>query len=212
MLAVLRGPIEVEVVGGGADLIDFLGPALIALAAVFAAWLAAHTANRRQQEQLNHDRSLRERELLRNTLDEVVESATRCIRELSEFSARGQVGDKQQDEGSAEDKLDALAVELMEAEDRTHALTLEMWSNTLRLHLRLPEKHPITISHEELVDACRAWYKTLAATGTKRRRTAEQVAAESDAKDAASAAFSVFMDASRDWFTGARNMNAAFGN
>lgn len=201
MLAVLREPVEVKLVGGGADLIDFLGPALIALAAVCAAWLAAHTANKRQQEQLDHDRTLRERELLRNTLDEVVESATRCIRELSEFSARAQVGDKQQDEGSAEDKLDALAVELMEAEDRTHALTLEMWSNTLRLHLRLPQSHPITISHEDLVDACRDWYKTLAATGTE-RRTAEQVAAESDAKDAASAAFSVFMEASRAWFTG----------
>lgn len=43
-----------------------VGPALIAVTAIVAAWIASRTANRRQQQQLVHDREVQRAQLLRN--------------------------------------------------------------------------------------------------------------------------------------------------
>ena len=55
--------ISVHLVGGDPWWHQVIGPALIALTAVVAAWIAARTANRRQQQQLSHDRDLQQAQL-----------------------------------------------------------------------------------------------------------------------------------------------------
>ncbi|HWM64048.1 MAG TPA: hypothetical protein VNP96_08705 [Solirubrobacterales bacterium] len=49
---------------GGIPGHQVIGPALIAATAIVAAWIAARTANRRQQEQLSHDRELQKAQLV----------------------------------------------------------------------------------------------------------------------------------------------------
>jgi hypothetical protein len=55
--------VAVHLVGGDPWWHQVIGPTLIALTAIVAAWIAAGTANRRQQQQLLHDRDLHQAQL-----------------------------------------------------------------------------------------------------------------------------------------------------
>ncbi len=50
--------VDVHLVGGDPWWHQVIGPALIAVTAIVAAYISARTANHRQQEQLSHDREL----------------------------------------------------------------------------------------------------------------------------------------------------------
>ncbi len=64
--------VKIEQVGGG-SLADLAGPALVAAAAVVAAFVAARTANARQRQQLDHDLVVRSIEHVRDAIDQAVE-------------------------------------------------------------------------------------------------------------------------------------------
>lgn len=99
----------VEWVGDKKPALEQIGPLLVAGAAAFAAWLAAHTANTRQKsqldhdserqreqlehdtarqrEQLLHDREMRDREHLRAVLETVLKSLSSTIERIIVLSS-----------------------------------------------------------------------------------------------------------------------------
>lgn len=93
-----------------------IGPALIAATAIVAAWIAARTANRRQQEQLSHDlelqkaqlahdrelqgaqlaydREQRNRQHVRDTIDSAVRGLYASMRQSAEYQGLILTGDE----------------------------------------------------------------------------------------------------------------------
>jgi hypothetical protein len=202
MLGALKEPIEFEVVGGGGDPLDLLGPALIAGTAVFAAWLAARTANNRQREQLDHDRDMRDREDIRDTLDGSSERAETCLRGLRGFSAaiqaaRPKGSEEELDEADAEE----LRKEVLNAQGQAHGHLQEMIADLIRIGLRFPEEDPITECHMDLHDAYEEWYDAMAADWAGDSDDSKEDAVP-QAEKAAAKAFEQFMLNCRAWFAG----------
>lgn len=111
---------DVHLVGGDPWWHQVIGPALIAVTAIVAAWIAARTANRRQQEQLSHDRELqqaqlvhdrelqvaqlaydreqRNRQHVRDTIDSSVRGLYAAARQSAEYQGLILTGDEKRDE------------------------------------------------------------------------------------------------------------------
>src|SRR4051794_37722487 len=91
MLAAL----DVHLAGSDAWWHGVIAPVLAVLTAIAAAAIAAHTANRRQEVQLRHDRDLHYREETRGVVDKAATTATRASRAcvLLEEGIRGGEGD-----------------------------------------------------------------------------------------------------------------------
>jgi len=110
---------QVHLVGGDPWWHQVIGSALIAVTAIVAAWIAARTANRRQQEQLSHDRELqkaqlshdrelqmaqlaydreqRNRQHVRDAIDSAVRSLYAAVKQLAEYQALILTGDEKRD-------------------------------------------------------------------------------------------------------------------
>lgn len=111
--------VEMHLVGGDPWWHQVIGPALIAVTAIVAAWIAARTANHRQQEQLLHDRELQEAQLaydrelqgeqlaydreqrnrqhVRDTIDSAVRGLYTAMRQLAEYQVLILTGDEKRD-------------------------------------------------------------------------------------------------------------------
>jgi hypothetical protein len=176
MLAVLK----VHLVGGNPWWHEVIGPALIAATAIAAAWIAARTANHRQQEQLDHDRALqteqlaydreqRERVFVREVIDEAMKGVDQALRNLSEYSAAVLVGNEDRERHRREVTSAApphhrlkpvAALQALRAEsDPVHSLDqhlydvgVDLTSAALRLGLRLGEKDKIVVAHQAFAD------------------------------------------------------------
>ena len=109
MLVPLLGDVHIV---GGYRRHQVIGPALIAATAIAAAWIAARTANHRQQEQLDHDRELqaeqlaydreqRNRQHARDAVDDSVGGVDAALRLMFEYEALIMVGDNQRNERRA---------------------------------------------------------------------------------------------------------------
>jgi len=79
MLAALPQPLEVQEVGGDGFLEGIAGPALIAVAAIVAAFVAAWVARRNHEEQLGNDRSLRDLDHARQSINSAVETVAEAV-------------------------------------------------------------------------------------------------------------------------------------
>lgn len=100
MFAATAHPLQVEQVGGGFFDVS-IGSVLVALAAVFAAGLAAWIARKNHAEQLAHDRAIRDLGHARQSLSAAVEtvadavdSVTKLSSAVSEANARRQDADE----------------------------------------------------------------------------------------------------------------------
>jgi hypothetical protein len=170
--------VDVHIVGGDPWWHQAIGPALIAATAIAAAWIAARTANRRQQEQLDHDRELqkeqlaydreqRNRQHARDAIDEAVkgtEEATRAIIDLftpvtqeAGTAATGRYRPTSQKAWLAKE----LKKELEELSTAVHDASLEMTSHSLRLRIRLGPEHPIVMKHYAFHDVFRQHHSIL---------------------------------------------------
>jgi hypothetical protein len=111
---------DVHLVGGDPWWHQVIGPALIAATAIVAAWIAARTANRRQQQQLSHDlelqkaqlvhdrelqgaqlaydREQRNRQHVRETIDSAVRGLYAAMRQSAEYQGLILTGDEKRDE------------------------------------------------------------------------------------------------------------------
>jgi hypothetical protein len=85
MLAALPRSLEVEQVGG-TFLEGLAGPILIALAAVFAAGIAAWIARKNHSQQLRHDREMRDLSHARASLSSAVETVVEAVDSVSELT------------------------------------------------------------------------------------------------------------------------------
>jgi hypothetical protein len=83
MLAALPQPLEVQEVGGDSLLEGLAGPALIAVAAIIAAFVAAWVARRNHEEQLGHDRGLRDLDHARQSINSAVETVAEAVNACS---------------------------------------------------------------------------------------------------------------------------------
>jgi hypothetical protein len=85
MLAALPQPLRIEQVGDTV-LEGLLGPALIALAAISAAFVAAWVARRNHEQQLRHDRELRDLDHARQSINSAVETVAEGVDAMSKLS------------------------------------------------------------------------------------------------------------------------------
>lgn len=85
MGGLIAGVQKVELVGGESWLSHDLGSILLAVAAITAAGLAAWVATRNHRQQLEHDRSLRKEDHIRDTIDAAVASANDALLTINGF-------------------------------------------------------------------------------------------------------------------------------
>jgi hypothetical protein len=146
---------DVHLVGGDPWWHQVIGPALIAATAIVAAWIAARTANRRQQEQLSHDlelqkaqlvhdrelqgaqlaydREQRNRQHVRDTIDSAVRGLYAAMRQSAEYQGLILTGDEKRDEyrriaddeALSDAKRDAAISGYKEAMDAVGAATIK---------------------------------------------------------------------------------------
>jgi hypothetical protein len=166
---------------------ELVGAVLLAVTAILAAAIAARTANTRQGQQLAHDRELqaeqlaydreqRNRQHVRDAVDDAVRSVDAALRFMFEYEALIMVGDAQRmerlrvlgdDGASPVVKADALGA-LKEETDEIHAQSqavydanIDLTSENLRLSLRLGKDHRIVKSQQALRDVYATRHNTL---------------------------------------------------
>lgn len=164
----LNEPIEVELVGGEADL---LGPLLIAGAAILAAAVAAYW----QWRQLRHDREVRDREFIRNSISQAVASLATAIDDMSGFSGATHSVDQAEEETrelrtkrhsdtelSGSLKAEARATEkARDARQAVRSSLMRMITDNLHLRVALGANDPVVVSHGDLCEAFEEWFKDL---------------------------------------------------
>ncbi len=217
--------IPIHLTGGHSLLEDLIGPALLALTAILAAGIAARTANERQAAQLAHDRELqkvqlahdreqRNRQHVRDSVDDAVHSVDAALRLMFEYEALIMVGDPQRterrnvlDDGGASSnaKADALRA-LKEETDEIHAQSqavydanIDLTSENLRLSLRLGKDHAIVKSQQALRDVYATRHDTLEPL-YKRPLTDKDREEIHSASKSTEAIFYSFFEDCRKWF------------
>lgn len=219
--------VEVHLVGGDPWWHQVIGPALIAATAtaIIAAWIAAKTANQRQAAQLANDRELqkaqlaydreqRNRQHVRDAVDDAVRSLDAALRLMFEYEAMILAGDAERTErrnvldddgASTGDKahmLGALKEEMEEIHARSQAIYdagIDLTSENLRLSLRLGISHQIVKSHQALRNVYRTRHRTL--ERLHRRSITEKDREDiQSASESTGAVFTSFFQDCRKWF------------
>jgi hypothetical protein len=206
---------------------------LLAATAIAAAWIAARTANHRQQEQLDHDRKLqkeqlaydreqRNRQHVRDAIDEAVKGADEATRAMAAFSTPVKLGEERRQINRAaaaayqgpdgpDSPRSKIAKELKELSELSAAVydaSLELTSHGLRLSIRLGAEHPVVMSHIAFRVAYRERHDILDEVALGAITEDERV--ELDVSDElASSALEGFFDACRAWLTDCELPNAA---
>jgi hypothetical protein len=209
---------------------DLIGSGMIAITAIIAAIIAARTANRRQAAQLAHDRELqsklqterlaydreqRNRQHIRDTIDDALRGVDDAIRTIAEFEARIVVEDGQR---SARRKIvdGEAAASPAQLEEATQALRAEIdaldadsvavadmliklaFQNT-RLAIRLGGNHAITTGLQELRQSYSARNSALQGLYKRSLTDKDRLDAKSKA-DSFNDAVIPFFKACRAWF------------
>lgn len=196
-----------------------LGSVLIAAAAAFAALLAAISASVRQRAQLQHDRELREREHIRDTLDSQVGEVQQSLRVLMRFRASvstfeepyhrelaREVPSREEGRSKAQDK-DAPGSEQQgdivkrwrDARRASHEALLKRRAGTTRLRLRLGRRAAITKHHDQFVDGYSKLHRSLGPP-LDEPRSSEEKADEDAAYEEMKQAYQDFLRACERWF------------
>jgi hypothetical protein len=208
----LPQPLEVKEVGEG-WLAHLAGPALLAVAAIFAAAIAAYVASRNHTEQLDHDRELRDREHIRDTIDAAFEAAHDLIRKVTVWENQIKFGEdkrtayeemaenatEEEAKTNAEEKLEEInrgltkeGLDIMETEIATTVFLM-------RLRLRLGKDHRIVTEHDAFRKAIKAQRKCLE-RGEMRNRTTAEIDEAKRLDSASTQAAEVFLAACEEWF------------
>jgi hypothetical protein len=205
--------LEVEIVGNE-WWESLLGPALIATAAVIAAFVAAYTANKRQREQLSHDRALKARDHLRNTLDDAVERVIGAVEVYAEFAAYIGVNESlrqrnlkvladadstEEEKKSARNSNKEILAENSAFSEKATARGAELIATQGRLRLRLGSTDPIVEAYEELVGSYMKLENNLA-QGVIRNRDQDKREEGEEADQQTTEDFQQFMRTCEAWF------------
>ncbi|MGH3373134.1 MAG: hypothetical protein ACRDP6_00195 [Actinoallomurus sp.] len=216
--------VEVHLVGGDPWWQELVGPVLLAATAIIAAWIAAKTANERQAAQLAHDRELqieqltydreqRNRQHVRDAVDDAVRSVDAALRLMFEYEALILIGDDQRTERRRvldDDALPTVKAEALSAlkdeTDEIHAhsqavydANIDLTSQNLRLSLRLGKDHQIVKSQQALRDVYATRHGTLEPL-YKRPLTDKDREEIHAASKSTEAIFNSFFQECRRWF------------
>ncbi len=209
MLVALTEPVEVHVTGGSSAL---PGQILIAVLAMLAAVLTVWTTNRRQREQLAHDRELRRREHVRDALDAVLELVGEIRSAFGPFVAEVEFVEAdrerlllelQDPEADAQDKqVTAQAIMDITAEHRRNFDTAfgkleEIRGAVTRLMLRLGIDHYIPNQAQALVDSWGELKRSF--RPLTNNRTDEQKGRTEKAQEESAEAYASFMTDCSRW-------------
>lgn len=178
--------LNVHLTGGPAWWADLIGPFLLSITAIAAAAIAAHTANKRQAQQLAYDRDQRNRQHVRDTVDDAVRQWDEAIRAIAKLN--GRVVKKP----IAADEVAALRLE-------TYDFGTDLISMNLRLSLRLGE-HPIVTAHKRFSGAYGNRQKVLAAVDTSKPMSDAIKESLDEAAGASTDAASDFLGECEEWF------------
>lgn len=220
MLAV----IDVHVVGGDPWWQELIGPVLLAVTAIIAAWIAAKTANQRQAAQLSHDQDLqraqfaydreqRNRQDARDVVDESVKGTDDAVRLIAKFFAVTVAGDESRQINRAaaasvaggpitpDGPAQRLTEELEVLRGLNRALfdtSIEMTSQTLRLSLRLGLRHPIVETHIAFRSAFNSRHEGMTPLHNRSITEEDRVAFEAT-EQSSSDTHEAFVEACREW-------------
>jgi hypothetical protein len=225
------GAIEVTLVGGESTALHvFLalaGSVVIAAAAVAAAMIARKTANERQQEQLahdtlrqeralEHDREMRDRDFLRQTVSSALENAISTTEAISGFKAkvsqaeeRRRVVNTHAEDEESEEHVEAWKAlvetmgEVAPAMDEAHRASIAALTDNVRLRSLLGENSPVVKAHLKLVHAYRDWFDTQTSIADGTAESEDEQAKASLTVDATAPLLKDFERACRDHFEGA---------
>ena len=198
MLTAVKEPLEVKLVHEG-GLLELLGPALIAAAAVVAAAVAAYTANKRHAAQLLHDRELRDREEVGKVVDSAIDAANGALKAWSRFGGQVESAERARSaEEPAQAQTRAVRSALGESYQQAYSLITEMMGNTLRLAVRLGEDHAVTESCDEMARGYLDLGKSLEGA-IRSNRTDDLKAREKELNRKASDLHEKFLKACRNW-------------
>jgi hypothetical protein len=177
---------------------ELIGPALLALTAIAAAAIAARTANRRQgqqlrdnrelqtelqRQQLAYDREQRDRQHVRDTVDEAVRGMESAVRGIASYESAV----KQQSAELIKDRAGKAA-----------EIVNDLIVQTFRIDIRLGQSHPITQTHSAFSDAFSARRELVKSLEVQGEEVDQQLASNEVLASAAAA----FLAACRDWFQG----------
>jgi hypothetical protein len=169
MLGLLAGVEKVELIGGE----GWLEHNSVALAAIIAAIVAAAVAILNRRAQLRHDRAMRNREHIRDTIDEGVATVNDAAKAVATFQLKVQVTDDnweqsqrvESDESTPLDARQRVQQELQNARNDLYLRSVEvdqmigeLFSIKMRMVTRLGEAHPVVASYDRFVLAVQEFY------------------------------------------------------
>jgi len=146
---------QVEIVRDGGWWQQNGGSVAIAVAAVIAAGLAAYVAIRNTRQQLDHDRELRNREHIRDTIDEAASKASDLRTSIDKLVATVQALEKlrnaEEEAGQVDPERESNRKKLIgEREDEALSCLFPSREVAARLELRLDGQHSIVTSYRAL--------------------------------------------------------------
>jgi hypothetical protein len=212
--------LNVHIANGPAWWLSFIGPVLAAVTAIAAAAIAARTANRRQREQLAHDRALqsdqlaydreqRNRAHARDALDDAIAGADAAIQQLAQWRvAIFSTEDRRSELREAVKGGVASVAEFEELKGETAKLHQEgqdlydasilMTSQGLRLGIRLGLEHPLVKAHDDFGSRFSERHELLQPL-TLRAAIDEDREALDKVEQADTIAFGVFVESCEHW-------------
>jgi hypothetical protein len=191
VLEAIQQPIEVNVNQGP----SFLGPLLIAAAALVAAVVAAYW----HRAQLRHDRVLRDLEHARTSISAAVETVAGAVDAMSDFLVAARAADEAKRRAqSIEDSdnlgeaemTEALAAETQAiqrvagARQRASPFLTRMLADRMRLRIALGPDSEVITRHKELTEAFRKWFTDLAPEARASRKSNDDDAAGTEIRPA----------------------------
>jgi hypothetical protein len=210
-------PVAVEVVGGDGKTLHIVlalaGSAFVAIAAIAAAVVAARTANRRQQAQLDHDMEVRRREHIRDALDQAAERLYELFEALAVYELRVEEAeqarsafrtaeDMQEIDDAllreAETLVDDAHRELETAREESVPKLLAVQASEFRLGLRIGRNHPTSVSYQKAKLGFGELRKALD-SGRTRDRSDDENAECAKRDDESNAAYENFFVAAEAW-------------
>jgi hypothetical protein len=190
---------KVELLGGE----GWLEHNSVALAAIGAASLAALVSIFNRRAELRHDREMRNRNHLRETLDLSFDEVRQAIQVVSHMMGlvhgieewRSQAVPDSEEQTPLIEKLNH---ELEAARETTKAAILDLFTTTARLQMRFGSSHPITAQHEKfrlVIDAL----SERAPFSLDENRAQEERDTDIKLREESGAAYAEFREACFDW-------------
>jgi hypothetical protein len=190
--------VEVELVGGE----SWLRENSVAVAAIFAAIVAATVSVLNQRSQLKHDRYLRNRDHVRDAIDNAIVVANEVRTAVDRLAVKVTGLEEERDEMDA-DELTARAGQISERQEVALTKLHSMRAARSRLEIRFGEKDPVLEEYQTALDAFIELSREIN-QGLVDNRSEELLKKESELEEAALSSLVLFQEACRDWFNDGR--------